>query len=176
MKNKKASSFLPTKTLDLVLAVIVIGLIFLIVWKFLGTFLQENEERQAKALLEEIKKTIEYLENNPEIEDDSVILVNPDEWYIVAEESQGIVCVCPENNFNSCNQRDLCYLTGYELDFLGEDYRKKEIKIGSYKENDENLFRIISFYLDKGNREIGLDWSSTREEDFPVGGDIGASL
>lgn len=152
MKNKKGSMFLPTKTLDLVLGVIVIGLLFFAGFKLTSTFLENNEERQAKATLEEIKETIKYIEDNSETNHETVLLLNPNEWYVIINENNDLICICQKDGFEHCNERELCYLSGYDI----KEPEIKSIKIRPIEKEDEKYFKSLNISLDKEKREINF--------------------
>lgn len=150
MKNKNASMFLPESVLKTVIAVIVLGLLFLGAIKAYSTFLGDYKERQAKDLLNEIKRSIEYLEENPDEENVSVLLSRPHEWYVVFNKQEDLICVCPDSDFDKCNLRELCYFSGYKL----RDSDTGSVKIEPVEKGEKSFFKNIVISFETRNKEL----------------------
>lgn len=150
MKNKKASIFFQESVIKTVLALIVLGFLFLGATDSYATFLGDYKERQAENLLKDIERNIKYLEENPDEDQISVLLSNPHDWHVVFNKQENLICVCPDSDFNKCNLRELCYFSGYKIRNLNQD----SIKIELVEKGEKSFFKNLVISFEEKNKEL----------------------
>lgn len=122
MKNKKG--LIKKETLKLILAVIVIGFLFILAFKLYGIFVMKSELEQARETLKQIVGKIESLEENQEI---SYLVTAPKGWCIVAynegrempESCKGktCLCICSGSIIEDCEKTGVCENINNALEF-----------------------------------------------------------
>jgi len=104
---------LPKTLLGLLIGVMCVLILFGLAGKMLYTGYQE---KQAKASLDKIIEKINYLQENPEEKNVSILVLSPSEWNILKGKRLDELCICFEDSFGSCNP-DLCERFGVSLNF-----------------------------------------------------------
>ncbi len=100
MKNKKAMLMKEVIVIVLVIGGLVISGYF--AYKISKSILGEQKKMQAQATLEEIINAVKVFEEN-NFDNNSIILLNPVEWYIIVNSNKNNeICICPDNKFKSC--------------------------------------------------------------------------
>jgi len=119
IKNKKA--FLLGETLNIVIALACIVLLFILAFKLYGIFIAKSDLEKARATLDDIAGKANALNTS---EFFNYLVVAPKDWNLVAFSSgEKKLCICPEGNLNNyenfCNQNGACRNTNFVFDFRG---------------------------------------------------------
>jgi len=121
MKNKKAMLVKEVIFIVLVISSLLISGYF--VYKISKSVLGNQEKLQASSTLEEIINRIAYLEEK-DIDNDSIILLNPDNWHILINPNKNNeICICPDKDFKNAED---CVC---DFSVLNVKIENREIKI-----------------------------------------------
>jgi hypothetical protein len=101
MKNKKA--MLVKEVIFIVLVIFSLTISGYFVYKISKSVLGNQDKLQATSTLNEIINKIDYLEEK-NIDNDSVLLLNPCEWYILINPNKNNeICICKDKEFKNDN-------------------------------------------------------------------------
>jgi len=129
MKSKRADMGpLPTETVKILIAVLAIGVLAILAYQLYSIFTTQSDYEKAKASLNNIVETIDYIQKNNLLKGEVVVL-NPKEWTIVPYSAgngpssclgKDCLCICSgvmiESQFsgyadrlkNSCETQGIC--------------------------------------------------------------------
>ena len=111
LQNKKRGDFTLENFLKLIIAVICLGILFMLAGELYSGFNKSTKLTQATESLEEIIGKIEVLQSNNEI-DDFAVLKFPRNWYILVSDNKKELCICEKLALEGEKQEEVCMSAG----------------------------------------------------------------
>ena len=154
-KNKRGDgTWLASKTLDLVIAVVVILFLVYLAYLLYGIVTENNEKKQASSSLNEIIQSIKALKEGGE---SNKLVFSPKDWYIVAYdegvtpyqcEGKACLCICLSEEAENSNDESYFYKEGL-----------KECDKGACKISEEKIeINRMRQKIDYPGEEIKTTW------------------
>jgi len=118
MRNRKAELTL-VQMINIVIGILIILLLIFLGMKAWGLLSFDSAKEQAEASLNNIISKINYLKENPNLDEEKVEIFNPKGWYIRKSQT-GMLCICPDvsmkgdlNNWDEiCKSKGVCKEVG----------------------------------------------------------------
>lgn len=114
--RKKRGEILVPETFKLIIAVLCIVVLLVLAVKMYTMFRTQTKLEQAKATLDEIVKTINFLDKSSD-KTENVLILNPKDWWLVDFNSatapavcsnKDCLCICPKTDKESCEKNGVC--------------------------------------------------------------------
>lgn len=153
MNKRGAETFMAEKTANIILAVISIVVLLLLGYSLFGMIFQQQEYQQAKATIDGIQETINYLNEGKSA---TYLIESPKNWGLITSENN--LCLCKYQDFDrdvffqnddslikTCKISGVCVVTEYPFETLV-----------SYAVNKDNFFPAYSCFTPSKKIDLGI--------------------